>query len=97
LWSAGLGSDPINLYAEAVETPMIWNWPGKVPVEGARSELAGSYDLFPTLCELAGGAKDRSLCGGLSAADYQPAVTAAKPWRNLVFASYGGAEIARTP
>ena len=100
LWSAGRGSDPINLYAEAVETPMIWNWPGKVPVEGARSELAGSYDLFPTLCELAGVAapKDRNLCGRsyLLPMTNQP-LPRKEPWRSLVFASYGGAEMARDP
>jgi len=98
VWSAGRGSDPINLYTEAVETPMIWNWPGKVPIEGARTELAGSYDLFPTLCDLAGVAapKDRDLCGRsyLLPITNRP-LPRREEWRNLVFASYGGAEMAR--
>ena len=37
LWGTGLGSDPVNMYADAVETPMIWNWPGRIPTEKARA------------------------------------------------------------
>ncbi len=99
LWSGGRGSDPVNLYREAVETPMIWNWPGVVPVEGARTELAGSYDLLPSLCEVAGVAvpKDRELCGRsyLLPVTNRPFPRRTPPWRNLVFASYGGVEMAR--
>jgi arylsulfatase A-like enzyme len=98
LWGAGRGSDPVNLYAEAVETPMIWNWPGKVPVEGARAELVGSYDLFPTLCEVAKVAPPtgRNLCGRsyLAPITNQPLPRKA-PWQNVVFASYGVAEMVR--
>ena len=27
LWAAGEASDPVNMYDEAVATPMIWRWP----------------------------------------------------------------------
>jgi len=26
------------MYADVAETPMIWNWPGRIPTEGARPE-----------------------------------------------------------
>jgi arylsulfatase A-like enzyme len=98
LWRGGGGSEPANLYAEGLETPMIWNWPGTVPVEGVRGELAGAYDLFPSLEEAAGvtPVKGRALCGQ----SYFPAMTnrpiaRERAWRNLVFASYGDVEAAR--
>ena len=54
LWGSGRASDPVNMYEEAVMTPMVWNWRGKVPVEGVRPEVINADDLFPSLCELAG-------------------------------------------
>ncbi|MCC7174152.1 MAG: sulfatase-like hydrolase/transferase [Bryobacterales bacterium] len=99
VWSGGRGSNPVNLYAEAIETPMIWNRPGTIPVEATRMELAGSYDLFPTLCEVAGvtAPKGRNLCGRsyLLPLTNRPLPRREPPWRNLVFASYEGAEMAR--
>ena len=34
--------------------PMIWSWPGKIPVESSRPEQISFYDFMPTLCEAAG-------------------------------------------
>ncbi len=100
LWNGGRGSNPPNLFAEGVETPMIWNWPGTVPVEGARAELAASYDLFPSLCEVAGVAppKDRNLCGRsyLLPIRNRP-LPRRQAWRSVVFAACGNTEMARDP
>ena len=98
LWHGGDGSEPPNLYTEALETPMIWNWPGTVPVEGARTELVASYDLFPSLCaalEVTPPPK-ANLCGRsfLLPVTNQPLPRKA-PWRNLVFASYRNTEMVR--
>jgi arylsulfatase A-like enzyme len=98
LWSDGLASDPPNLYEEVMATPMIWNWRGMVPVEGARPELVSVYDFLPTICELAGAAmpRDRNLPGR----SYLPALLnepfpKKDPWRNLVFGEFQGAAMAR--
>jgi arylsulfatase A-like enzyme len=100
LWGAGRASDPVNMFAESVETPMIWNWPGKVPVEATRAELIASYDLVPSLSEinrLFVPATAR-LCGRsyTPVALNQP-LSRDQQWRNLVFGSYGNTEMARDP
>lgn len=65
LWSKGHASNPINMYEEVIQVPMIWSWPGKVPVQSARPELISFYDFLPTICEAAGATApaDRKLCG----------------------------------
>jgi arylsulfatase A-like enzyme len=98
LWRGGAGSDPWNLYAEGLETPMIWNWPGTVPVEGVRSELAGAYDLFPSLAEVAGAAPPKA--GASGGRSYYPLMVnrplpRERAWLNLVFAAHGEVEMAR--
>jgi arylsulfatase A-like enzyme len=91
LWSKGLASDPINMYEEVVQTPMIWNWRGKTPVEAARPELVSFYDLLPTLCEATGAPlpQGRNLCGRsyLALATNKP-LPKKEPWRNLVFGEF---------
>ena len=98
LWSDGLASDPINMYEEVVQTPMIWHWPGRVPVESVRPELVSAYDFVPAVCELlevplpAG----RNLCGR----SYLPLVLnkplpKKTPWRTVVFGQYRNTEMTR--
>lgn len=91
LWSKGLASDPINMYEEVVQTPMIWNWRGKTPVEAARPELVSFYDLLPTLCEATGAPlpKGRNLCGRsyLALVTNKP-LPKKEPWRSLVFGEF---------
>ena len=98
LWGAGRASDPINMFTECVETPMIWNWPGKAPVESVRTELTSSYDLAPSLCEVTRlfMPVEARLCGRSFAlvAMNQP-LPRKQQWRNLVFGSYGNTEMAR--
>ena len=98
LWADGHASDPINMYEEVTRVPTIWNWPGRVPVEGARPELVSLYDVVPTLCEAAGAEAPagRNLCGRsyLSLATGRP-LPKREPWRNLVFAHLRNTEMVR--
>lgn len=97
LWSKGLASDPINMYEEVMQVPMIWNWPGKVPVEGVRPELVSFYDFVPSICDVAdAAAPSRNLCGrsywplangkGLDRKDL---------WPTTVFGHFRNTEMAR--
>lgn len=65
LWSKGHASDPINMYEEVIGVPLIFSWPGEVPVQATRPELVSFYDLLPTLCEAAQAPvpDGRNLCG----------------------------------
>lgn len=98
LWSKGLASDPINMYEEVMQVPMIWNWPGRIPVESVRPELVSFYDVLPTLCEVAGAPlpAGRNLCGR----SYLPLATnkplpKKSPWHNVVFGHFRNTEMAR--
>ena len=97
LWSKGLASDPINMYEEVMQVPMIWNWPGKVPVEGTRPELVSFYDVMPALCEVAAVAPpSRELCGRsyLPLALNKP-LPKKQPWPTTVFGHFRNTEMAR--
>jgi arylsulfatase A-like enzyme len=94
----GRASTPPNMFEEAVRTPMIWYWPGKSPAESTRAELISSYDLLPTLAEMAGLAPAPALrlCGR----SYRKAVTGRpyeknEQWDDLVFGHLGNTEMAR--
>jgi arylsulfatase A-like enzyme len=98
LWSKGLASDPINMYEEVMQVPMLWNWTGRTPVELARPELVSFYDMLPTLCEATGVTppSGRNLCGR----SYLPLVTnrplpKKHPWSNVVFGHFRNTEMAR--
>ncbi len=98
LWSKGLASDPINMYEEVVQTPMIWNWPGRLPVEATRPELVSFYDVFPSLCEVAGvePPAGRNLCGRsyLSLALNRPLANK-QSWPATVFGHFRNTGMAR--
>lgn len=98
LWSKGLASDPINMYEEVMRVPMIWNWPGKVPVEGSTPELTSFYDFVPTVCDAVGVAApaDRGLCGRsyLKLAKGEP-FAKKETWRSTVFGHFRNTEMAR--
>ncbi|MGH9663983.1 MAG: sulfatase family protein, partial [Bryobacteraceae bacterium] len=96
LWSAGLASYPVNMYEEVMETPMIWSWLGKTPVEAVRPEVVSAYDFFPTLCDLTGTPppNGRNLCGR----SYLPFVLGRPfpkkdPWRNVAFGHFHDTEM----
>lgn len=96
IWADGLGSDPINMYEEAVQVPMIWSWPGKIPTDAITTELIAAYDFVPTLCDLTGAAPAKSLSGR----SYWPLVTRQQlpkkqPWKNVVLAEFRDTGMAR--
>lgn len=98
LWSKGLASNPINMYEEVVRVPMIWNWPGKTPVEASAPELTSFYDFVPTVCEAAGleAPSDRGLCGRsyLKFVKGEP-LGKKETWRTTVFGHFRNTEMAR--
>lgn len=98
LWSKGLASDPINMYEESMQVPMIMSWPGKIPVEGARPELVSYYDVLPTLCAAASAPlpAGRNLCGRsyLPLAMGHP-LPKNETWPSTVFGHYRNTQMAR--
>ena len=98
LWSKGHASNPINMYEESMRVPMIWHWRGKIPVESTRPEMISSYDLLPSVCDVAGIAPpaNRNLCGR----SYWPLVRnqppdRKNPWPGAVFGQFRNTEMAR--
>jgi arylsulfatase A-like enzyme len=97
LWTGGLSSNPINMYDEVMQPPMVWQWLGHVPAQSVRPELVSAYDFVPTVCDLlelppAG----HNLCGR----SYHLLLTGKplpkkSPWRTLVFGQYRNTEMAR--
>jgi arylsulfatase A-like enzyme len=85
------------MYEEVVKVPMIWSWPGRVPVQASRSELVSFYDVMPTLCEATGtNLPDRNLCGR----SFLPIVEGRlpnkkQPWPNLIFGHLRNTDMAR--
>lgn len=97
LWGSGDASDPVNMYDEVVNTPMILSWPTRVPPEGLQVEMVSAYDLVPTLCDFTGAElPDRNLCGR----SYVTLATGRKlpkkqPWRTTVCAHCQSTDMAR--
>src|SRR5450756_1897123 len=52
LWASGDASDPVNMYEEAVATPMLWSWQGHVAPLATRPEMVSASDLVPTVCDI---------------------------------------------
>jgi arylsulfatase A-like enzyme len=98
LWSKGLASDPINMYEEAMQVPMIWHWLGKVAPQAVRSDLISFYDFFPTICELTGlsAPAGRNLTGRsyLPVAMGRP-LPRNQPWPTTVFGHFRNTEMGR--
>jgi arylsulfatase A-like enzyme len=64
--SAGpLRAGKTTVYEGGVRVPAIFRWPGRIPAGLVSDEVAGTIDLLPTLCRLAGAAppNDRVLDG----------------------------------
>ena len=97
LWGSGNSSDPVNMYEEVVNTPMIWSWPGHTAPLATRPEMVSAYDLIPTICDitpapLPGG----NLCGR----SYLPLISGKplpknEPGRTTVFAQFADTAMAR--
>ncbi len=97
LWTGGLASDPINMYDEVIQAPMIWQWLGYVPPGSVRPEVVSAYDFVPTVCdllELPG--PGHNLCGrGYHLLLTGKPLPKKSPWRTLAFGQYRNTEMAR--
>ena len=97
LWDSGDASEPPNMFEEAVVTPIIWSWPGRIPAIAHRPELVSAYDLVPSLCDLLSlPVPQRNLCGR----SYIPLVTIKplpkkSPWRKSICSHLGNTTMAR--
>jgi uncharacterized sulfatase len=97
LWDAGDASTPPNMFEESVNTPLIWSWPGHTPPGNERPETVGSYDLVPTLCDLAGVEPPSASLSGRSyllLATGKP-LPKKERWRTTVFSQLGNTGMAR--
>ena len=98
LWGGGLASDPANMFEESVRVPMMWSWPGKMPVDGLRPEVVSLYDFLPTVAAALGLDLPASpaLCGRsyLNLATGKP-MPKKQVWTDLVFGQIGNTEMAR--
>lgn len=54
IWGKGNGTFPQNMYDTSVKVPFIVLWKGHTAENKVCSELFSHYDVFPTLCDLAG-------------------------------------------
>jgi arylsulfatase A-like enzyme len=97
LWGDGEASDPVNMYDEVVNTPMIWTWPGRVPPLAVRPELVSAVDLLPTLCVLTGASLPAHDPAGRSYMSLATGIPLPKKerWKTTVFARYGNTAMAR--
>jgi arylsulfatase A-like enzyme len=98
LWASGDGSDPVNMFEEAIATPMVWTWSGHVVPLATRPEMVSAYDLVPTICDITPAQlPERNLCGRsyLALASGRP-LPKKQPWRTTVFAQYGDTAMARS-
>ena len=98
LWTGGLASNPINMYEEVMQAPMIWQWLGHVPAQSIRPEVVSAYDFVPTICSLLDvpAPEGRNLCGR----SYHLQLTGKplpkkSPVRTTVFGNYRNTEMAR--
>ncbi|MDR3698013.1 MAG: sulfatase-like hydrolase/transferase [Candidatus Sulfopaludibacter sp.] len=97
LWDAGQASDPVNMYDEVVQIPLIWSWPHRMPPQGLVIEMTSAYDLIPSLCDLLSLAvPGRNLCGR----SYLPVAQQKKlpkkqPWRKAICAHTQNTDMAR--
>jgi arylsulfatase A-like enzyme len=97
LWASGDASDPVNMYEEAVATPMVWSWPGHVVPLATRPEMVSAGDLVPAICDITPAElPDRNLPGRsyLALASGRP-LPKKQPWRTTVFARYADTAMAR--
>lgn len=96
LWASGDASIPVNMFDEAIATPMLWSWTGRVPAIAMQVELISSYDFAPTICE----ALDSTPSDHLRGVSYLLMATG-KPfpkktrWRTTVCGAYKNTEMAR--
>ncbi len=98
LWGDGDASNPVNMYEEVINTPMLWMWPGRVPPGAVRPEMVSAYDLLPTMSVLTGADLPAANLTGRSYVSLATGVPLPKkqPWKTTVYARYGNTMMVRT-
>ncbi len=96
LWDSGDASEPVNMFDEAIATPMIWSWAGRVPAIMRQVELISAYDFAPTVCDALGVAPSNGLAGSsyLLMATGKP-FPKRTHWRATVCGAYKNTAMAR--
>jgi len=96
LWGSGDASRPVNMYDEAVGTPLFWSWAGRVPALATQVELVSSYDFVPTICNALDVPAPAGLCGRsyLLMATGKP-LPKKQRWRSTVCGHYQNTDMAR--
>lgn len=97
LWDSGDASDPVNMFEEVVNAPLVWSWAGRVPAQAVRPELVSTYDFVPVVCDVLGvDPPSDNLCGRSYAL-----LATGKPfpkkqtWRTTVYGHYQTADMSR--
>jgi hypothetical protein len=87
----GIGHGKGTLYELGFRTPLVLNWPGRVPAGVVRSDLASALDVMPTILDYAGAdpLPDRR---GVSLAN--AVATGAPVGRDRIVARYAGTGLA---
>jgi arylsulfatase A-like enzyme len=98
LWGDGDASDPVNMYEEVVNTPMLWKWPPRVPPGAVRPEMVSAYDFLPTMCVLTGADLPSASLPGRSYVSIATGIPLPKkqPWKTTVYARYRNTMMVRT-
>lgn len=97
IWGDGLSSNPVHMFEEAIRVPLIWTWPGKIPVEASRAELISTYDFVPTIAEAMGIAAPPKMTGRSYLQIAQGKIFTRKDtrWRSTVYGQLANTEMAR--
>lgn len=72
--SGGLRGFKRDLYEGGIRCPLLVRWPGKIKAGTTSDHISAHWDLFPTLCELAGTETPE----GLDGMSFLPALLGAK-------------------
>ena len=98
LWGTGLASDPPNMFDEVMRVPLIFSWPGEIPVESVRPEMVSFCDVLPTIAQVCrtAASPERNVPGRSFLYQFsRRALPPEEPWRTTVFGYYRDTRMAR--
>ncbi|MCP5109330.1 MAG: sulfatase-like hydrolase/transferase [bacterium] len=95
VWGKGNGTVPFNMYEESIQTPLIWNHPGRIDAGQTPSPMVSSYDFFPTILDHLG--VDAPADPKRAGRSYAPFLRGEQPaWRSRLFFEYSYTRAIRT-
>jgi len=98
LWGTGLASNPPNMFDEVMRVPLIFSWPGEIPVELSRPDMVSFCDILPTICQACRTAPspERNVPGRSFLYQFsRRALPPDEDWRTTVFGYYRDTRMAR--